>query len=161
MWFAQCTYLAAVGSVGVDCLFYGSAFNISSHFQIIQKKLQNMKFDEIIANGSHKGKTVVTEGFRNLVQYHQKVLEICDEFSKLYSAVLFTQFLVTSVQLCVIAFQLTLVSCNTVIRNFKEILNISFLAESANYDDCNFRIVSIGNLFPIVYVLPCGNSTYS
>lgn len=96
MWFAQCTYLAAVGSVGVDCLFYGGSFNISSHFQIIQKKIRNATFEQtIVENGIRMNKRVLKE-FSDVVQYHQKVLRICDEFAHLYSAVLFTQFLITS-----------------------------------------------------------------
>lgn len=111
LWFVQCTYLAAIGSVGVDCLFYGSSFNISSHFQIIQKKIRNTTFDQFtIQQETHSGKRIIAEEIFEIIKYHQKVLNICDEFQYLYSAVLFTQFTVTSVQLCVIAFQLTLVS---------------------------------------------------
>lgn len=111
LWFVQCTYLAAIGSVGVDCLFYGSSFNISSHFQIIQKKIRNTTFDQFtIQQETHSGKRIIAEEIFEIIKYHQKVLNICDELQYLYSAVLFTQFTVTSVQLCVIAFQLTLVS---------------------------------------------------
>lgn len=111
LWFVQCTYLAAVGSVGIDCLFYGSSFNISSHFQIIQKKIRKTTFEEFIVHPATRvTKSVVSKEFRDIIKYHQKVLDICKEFENLYSAVLFIQFLITSVQLCVIAFQLTLVS---------------------------------------------------
>lgn len=111
LWFVQCTYLAAIGSVGMDCLFYGSSFNISSHFQIIQQKIRNMNFGRVVVqHESRIGTNVVTEEFKDIIKYHQKVLDICEKFENLYSAVLFMQFMVTSVQLCVIAFQLTLVS---------------------------------------------------
>lgn len=107
LWFVQCTYLAAIGSVGMDCLFYGSSINISSHFQIIQRKISDKTFDRIDASS---GRRVVTKEFVDVIKYHQKVLDICGQFGHLYAAILFFQFLITSAQLCVIAFQLTLVS---------------------------------------------------
>lgn len=103
--------MAGIGSVGMDCLFYGSSFNLSSHFQIIQKKIRNRKFDRItMQHASRNGARLAAEEFVGIIRYHQKVLDICEKFANLYSAVLFIQFLTTSVQLCVIAFQLTLVS---------------------------------------------------
>lgn len=120
--------MAVFGSVGVDCLFYGSSFNISAHFQIIQRKLRNINFGAIVAEQKTKmvfeqktkmiteqkrkmnAKPDVLKEFFDVVNYHQKILNICEDFENIYSAVLFTQFLTTSVQLCVIAFQLTLVS---------------------------------------------------
>lgn len=111
LWFAQCTYLAVCGSVGVDCLFYGSAFNISAHFQIVQNKIRHINFAVIaIEEKKRYGKRVATREFFEVIRYHQKLLNICDKFEHMYAPVLFTQFLITSVQLCVIAFQLTLVS---------------------------------------------------
>ncbi|KAJ6637500.1 Odorant receptor 47a, partial [Pseudolycoriella hygida] len=107
LWFIQSTYLAAIGSVGIDCLFYGSAFNISSHFEIIQRKVRNRTFDSTQHDDINE-RRVTPENFFGIINYHQQVLSICKEFQRLYSVVLFTQFLITSVQLCVIAFQLTL-----------------------------------------------------
>ncbi|KAG4068760.1 hypothetical protein HA402_002451 [Bradysia odoriphaga] len=110
LWFVQCTGLAVFGSVGVDCLFYGSSLNISSHFKIIQKKARNIKFDQLMVkrNARYTTNRVATEEFFDLIKQHQKILNICDEFETMYSTILFVQFLTTSAQLCVIAFQLTL-----------------------------------------------------
>lgn len=113
LWFVQCTSLAVCGSVGVDCLFYGSLLNISSHFKIIQKKVRNMKFDQVMTKQKacrSSSERIATNEFFDLIDYHRKISNICEEFKNMYSPVLFAQFLVTSAQLCVIAFQLTLVS---------------------------------------------------
>lgn len=118
LWFVQCTYLAVFGSVGVDCLFYGSSMNISAHFKIIQTKARHIQFDQLRAKNKARCSHQCAKGeFFDLIKYHQQMLNICEEFENMYSTILFAQFLVTSAQLCVIAFQLTLVSYTWITRN--------------------------------------------
>lgn len=104
LWFAHGTFLAVAGSVGVDCMFYGWAFNISSHFQVIQKRFRNIKFDAI---KSSPGKN--RNDFMQTIRYHDKMLTLCNKCSDLYAPILFIQFMITALLICVIAYQLTLV----------------------------------------------------
>lgn len=101
LWFCQATFMCVFGSVGIDCLFYGCVFNISAHFQVIQRKILNFKFSTGNAHTMYE--------LKQFVRYHQKMLLLCEEFSELYSPMLFIQFLITAAQICVIAYQLTLV----------------------------------------------------
>lgn len=106
LWFAHGTFMVVAGSVGVDCLFYGWASNIRSHFQVIQKRFQNLKF-------SATETLVYTQDlndFMYTIRYHEKVLALCNQCSDLYAPIIFVQFLITSLLICVIAFQLTMVS---------------------------------------------------
>lgn len=84
--------------VAVDTFFFGFCLNICAHFNIIR----SLTFEN---NLNYKG----------FIKYHQEVLELCSCLNDIYFPVIFTQFLVSSVLLCVIGFQLVMVSFNKIL----------------------------------------------
>lgn len=100
------TLLAMAGSIGIDTLFYASAFNLSGHFQIIQHKIEHLKINNF------NDRNASSMDLIDIIKYHKNIIDMCNELTKLYQPILFTQFLISSVQICVIAFQLTLVKKN-------------------------------------------------
>ena len=100
MWFVQSTYLAAVGSTAIDTLFYASAFNLSGHLKIIQYNLEHLEFNGIIND---------SEGLCCIISKYTQIIDTCNDLTDVYKPILLTQFLISSLQICVIAYQLTLV----------------------------------------------------
>ena len=78
--------------VAVDTLFFGFCLNICAHFNIIR----SLTFKDSL-------------NYRAFIKYHQEILELCSCLNGIYFPVIFTQFLVSSVLLCVIGFQLVMV----------------------------------------------------
>ncbi|CAO1423916.1 unnamed protein product [Diamesa serratosioi] len=83
--------LATYATVAVDTLFFGFCLNICAHFNIIR----SLTFADNL-------------NYRGFVKYHQEILELCSCLNGIYFPVIFTQFLVSSVLLCVIGFQLVM-----------------------------------------------------
>lgn len=72
---------------------------------VIQKRLRSFPFDRFNQFNSGAPKT----DLRKLIQYHNRVIILANDFKDVYEPILFAQFLISSMQICVIAFQLTLV----------------------------------------------------
>lgn len=89
--YATCTTIS--GAVGVDTLFAGYIFNIVCHLNILQKRFH------------HRHDTAM----QPLFEYHSHILELCSFLNEIYSEIVFTQFLISSLLLCAIGFQITLV----------------------------------------------------
>lgn len=107
MWFTQSAFFVAFGTTAIDSLFYASTFNLSGHFNIVQGKIKRLRYE---INDGH-----LTREFVNIIRYHQKLFLICDHLTNIYKPILFSHFVISSLQLCVVAYQLTLVS--TIILN--------------------------------------------
>jgi odorant receptor len=75
--------------VAVDSLFFGCCLNICAHFDILR----------ITSSISNK---------RDFIRYHQKILNLADDLNDLVKPVVFAQFLLSSLLLCVIGFQLVM-----------------------------------------------------
>lgn len=93
--------------IGVDNFFYGCTFNLSAHLKILQKKLTNIEFE---VKSKMFNKLELSKVFRHLCQYHSQILEICKELNEIYVTVILTQFLLSAMNLCVIAYHLSKVS---------------------------------------------------
>lgn len=125
LWFIQATFISACGATAVDTLFYASAFNLGGHFKAIRNRLENVNYEKIKfvkpmnqgikatqKIGILKNSFEQNKLYANLIaaiQYHQEIYEMCQIMLDAYRPVVFMQFLISSVQLCVIAYQLTLV----------------------------------------------------
>lgn len=103
----QATFLSAFGATGIDSLFYASAFNLSGHFEVIQSKIINFKYE----TDRFTSKALCKE-FDVLIRYHRQIIEMCEMLQSAYKPIVFMHFLISSLQICVIAYQLTLV-CTT------------------------------------------------
>lgn len=102
LWFIQAIYVAVFGLLAADSFFYGSALWLGSHFKCVQRQLGNIQFEDA------KGR--ISSEFRSLIVYHDRILRNCELLNEIFEWILFSQFLFNSMQLCVIAYQLTLVN---------------------------------------------------
>lgn len=94
-------------SMGVDVVFYGCAFNCTAHLRIIQKNMTEMIYE---SKREDCDKMALTNEFRANLKQHSKVLDITKILNDIFYPVILAQFLLSSLQLCVIAYQLTMVS---------------------------------------------------
>lgn len=74
---------------------------------VVQKRLRSFPFERF--NRGALLDSGPTAELRDLIQYHNRVINLANEFKDAYEPILFAQFLISSMQICVIAFQLTLV----------------------------------------------------
>lgn len=106
LWFVHSTIVAMLVALGVDVIFYGCAFNCTAHLRIIQKSMTEMIFE---AKRDDCDKMELTNDFRATLKYHAKVCDITSVLNDIFYPVILSQFLLSSLQLCVIAYQLTMV----------------------------------------------------
>jgi len=74
--------------VSADSTFFGISLNICAHFDILRESFDDNK--------------------KKFVDQHQKLLTLVEDLNNFYKPVVFTQFLVTSMLLCVLGFQLVM-----------------------------------------------------
>jgi odorant receptor len=84
----KASLLVLISQVGVDSLFFGSCLNICAYFNILRKTFYGDK--------------------KKFVENHLKILNLVDDLNRLFKPVVFTQFLISSMLLCVIGFQLVM-----------------------------------------------------
>lgn len=151
LWFVQSTFLSAFGATGIDTLFYAASFNLSGHFQAIQNRFCHLQY-ETVQQCSNGKRTRLSREFLALIRYHNNILDQCTELTNVYKPILFCHFLISSVQICVIAYQLTLV------RIFKTIYCVYYkfdiLAISGADGICNIYYFSDGNNISMFCLLP-------
>ncbi|XP_037808519.1 odorant receptor 82a [Lucilia sericata] len=85
-------------AVATDGLFVSFAINLVSHLKILQKSIENntfLKSDEEL----HKD-------LKSYIEYHNLILSLYNELRDIYSPIVFGQFLMTSLQVCVIVYQM-------------------------------------------------------
>ncbi|XP_051863953.1 odorant receptor 82a [Drosophila albomicans] len=82
----------------VDGLFISFAFNLRAHFQALQQRIQQLTFDQS-AEADH-------EQMIHVVQYHVKLLDLSKQLRITYMPIVFGQFLITSIQVGVIIYQI-------------------------------------------------------
>lgn len=88
--------------VAVDSLFFGFCLNLCAHFDILRKSSNEIDKSDFI-------------------KYHQKILNLSADLNNLVKPVVLTQFLISSLLLCVIGFQLVMVE-----SVFKKIVALVF-----------------------------------
>lgn len=94
----------ALVSAGTDGLFCGFAFYICAHFKIISHK-----FRLVISRKPGSVKEFCTK-VAPAINYHNKLYDICTELNRIFYPVILSQFFISSIQLCVIGYQIILVS---------------------------------------------------
>jgi odorant receptor len=74
--------------VPIDCLFFGCCLNICAHFDILRESFDGDK--------------------KKFIEKHQEILDFIENLNKLYAPIILAQFLVTSMLLCVLGFQIVM-----------------------------------------------------
>ncbi|KAL5280380.1 Or82a family protein [Megaselia abdita] len=82
---------------GLDCIFLVVSSNLKTHFEILQDKFRNSRFDDPSHNIS---------SLKSLVLYHIKLLELTDSLNNTFKEIIFGQIVLTAVQMCLILFQI-------------------------------------------------------
>lgn len=90
--------------VGVDALFLGLCLNICAHFDILRNSLKDFDGDT-----------------KKFVSDHQTVLDLAENLNHLFKPIVFAQFAISSMLLCVLGFQIVMVE-----NFFKKIIFIGF-----------------------------------
>lgn len=104
----QATYITGFGSCAVDTFFYACAFNLSGHLKALQYRIENLNFGE--KHDESIGRIKISHELKETIQYHTKIIDLCNDLTSLYKPVIFIQLLVSSLQICVLAYQFTLVN---------------------------------------------------
>lgn len=71
--------------VALDAMFFGACLNIGAHFDILKNSFDGDK--------------------KKFITKHQKLLELADELGTVIKPVVFVQFMITAMLLCVLGFQ--------------------------------------------------------
>lgn len=87
-----------MGTLTADTLCYGCVIYLSGHLKAIQTQLTKMKCG-----------TTVPIKIAQLIRYHIRIIDVFEDFNSIASPIIFTQFSIASVQICVVAFQMTMV----------------------------------------------------
>jgi 7tm Odorant receptor len=89
------------GATAIDSMYAGSIIVFCAHFRVLQRRFRNLTAEELRA---------VNRGeLDDILTYHIRILELCETFKALYQPVILVQFLLSSLLLCVLGFQLTMV----------------------------------------------------
>lgn len=99
--------MVALSAVGIDTLFYACVCNIVGHLQILQHRFSSVQLHD---KTNRSLRPTLSREFRKMIVYHNKIISLADSLSDVYQPIMLMQFLITSLLLCVIAYQLTLVS---------------------------------------------------
>lgn len=123
LWFVQATFTAVFGTLATDTFYYGCALALSGHLRVVQHRIGRLNFeragdnDRLTGNDyKHRSKRRrrISREFRELLAHHERVLAMCADLVDVCVPIVFTQFWIASMQLCVVAYQLTLVCCRSV-----------------------------------------------
>ncbi|KAM7364736.1 odorant receptor 82a [Cochliomyia hominivorax] len=85
-------------AVATDGLFVSFCINLVSHLKILQKSIEGntfLKADKDLHNE-----------LKSYIEYHNLILSLYNELRHIYSPIVFGQFLMTSLQVCVIVYQM-------------------------------------------------------
>lgn len=98
IWCIIATYSVAIMNCIVDSLVTTFSHCFSAHFKYIGKLFQNIHGDE------NNIFNLISEN----VQYHNSVLELFSEFQAITGLIVFFEYGISSLQVCVAAYQITL-----------------------------------------------------
>jgi len=83
----------------VDGLFISFAINLRAHFQALQQRIYELTFDL-------NQEQAVQQQIIQVVQYHVQLLNLAKQLRITYTPIVFGQFLITSIQVGVIIYQI-------------------------------------------------------
>ena len=88
--------------VATDGLFVSFTINLVAHLQILQNSIKDNKF--------LKPDEEQQKELNWFIEYHNLILSLYNEVRDIYSPIVFGQFLMTSLQVCVIVYQMVKVN---------------------------------------------------
>nr|AID61224.1 odorant receptor [Calliphora stygia] len=109
------TLAVVMYAVATDGLFVSFAINLVSHLKILQKSIEENTF--------LKSDEELHGDLKSYIEYHNLILSLYNELREIYSPIVFGQFLMTSLQVCVIVYQMV-THMDTILVL---IINITFL----------------------------------
>lgn len=89
-------------ATSVDGLFVSFTTNLRGHFQALQYFIETNTFN--------KSEARLQKELRFYVEYHVRLLGLAQSVQRIFKPIIFGQFLMTSLQVCVIIYQLVMVS---------------------------------------------------
>ncbi|KAH8291979.1 hypothetical protein KR054_002855 [Drosophila jambulina] len=92
------TVVVVAYASAVDGLFISFAINLRGHFQTLQQEIEH--FDLASSEGA------IQEGLKSVVDYHEELLSLSRKLRSIYMPTVFGQFIITSLQVGVIIYQL-------------------------------------------------------
>ncbi|XP_055852579.1 odorant receptor 82a-like [Episyrphus balteatus] len=85
--------------LAIDGLFVSFTANLCAHFMILQHNIETNEFTE--------NNSIIHMQISSFVKYHIKILEVASKIYEAYKPIIFGQFVMTSLQVCVIVYQIT------------------------------------------------------
>ncbi|XP_050338781.1 odorant receptor 82a [Bactrocera neohumeralis] len=92
------TIVVVMHATSVDGLFVSFTTNLRGHFQALQYFIETNTFD--------KSEALLQRELGIYVQYHVRLLGLAQSVQRVFKPIIFGQFLMTSLQVCVIIYQL-------------------------------------------------------
>ncbi|XP_017481537.1 PREDICTED: odorant receptor 82a [Rhagoletis zephyria] len=92
------TIVVVIHATSVDGLFVSFTTNMRGHFQALQHFIETNTFD--------KSDALLQQELRAYVQYHVRLLSLAKSVQRIFKPIIFGQFLMTSLEVCVIIYQL-------------------------------------------------------
>ncbi|XP_011181975.2 odorant receptor 82a [Zeugodacus cucurbitae] len=92
------TIVVVMHATSVDGLFVSFTTNLRGHFQALQYFIETNTYD--------KSDALIQQELRIYVHYHVRLLELSQSVQRIFKPIIFGQFLMTSLQVCVIIYQL-------------------------------------------------------
>jgi hypothetical protein len=93
-------YLVVITYPISDILFFSFAHAIVINLKNLQAQIRSFDFAKMTEN---------FDKFKSIVDYHHEIIDIFQEMNALFTPILWTQFLVTSLSIVMVSFQFTLV----------------------------------------------------
>lgn len=109
LWHVYQCHLIATGAVVVETLIIEYQVNIVTLLASLQESFRQFKLD------SENEESV--QHFRRLIKFHQEVIELSEHLSELYKPIIFEQFSITAIAVCVLGF-LLLIRCTNYLETF-------------------------------------------
>uniref|UniRef100_A0A348AZT7 Odorant receptor n=1 Tax=Bactrocera dorsalis TaxID=27457 RepID=A0A348AZT7_BACDO len=94
------TIVVVMHATSVDGLFVSFTTNLRGHFQALQYFIETNTFD--------KSEALLQRELGIYVQYHVRLLGLAQSVQRIFKPIIFGQFLMTSLQVCVIIYQLVM-----------------------------------------------------
>ncbi|XP_011208732.2 odorant receptor 82a [Bactrocera dorsalis] len=94
------TIVVVMHATSVDGLFVSFTTNLRGHFQALQYFIETNTFD--------KSEALLQRELGIYVQYHVRLLGLAQSVQRVFKPIIFGQFLMTSLQVCVIIYQLVM-----------------------------------------------------
>ncbi|KAL9898252.1 odorant receptor 82a [Glossina fuscipes fuscipes] len=92
------TLVVIAYAVAIDGLFIGYTINLKAHFIALQSVIETNNF--------LKSERQLQRDLSSCVGYHNKILSLAFKLRDIYRPIIFAQFLMTSLQVCVIVYQM-------------------------------------------------------